>query len=361
MIRLLLLFTAFLSSLPTWAGEKLIPMSASQRKALGVVTGTLSNQPGAVASQLPARVVVPPAQERMVAAPVAGVIAEVRVAVGDAVRAGQPLAVLRGEGLVAAQRDLTQAAVQARLAEETAQRDEALFKEGIIAESRLQGARATLAQTRAALAERRAWLRLMGLSGAVIQAAESGNRYVDSVALAAPAAGSVVEQQAVVGARVEAGISLFKVVRLDPLWLDIQVPAEAAAAVKPGQKVELPEHGVSGAVTLVGRSVSAAQTVSLRARVNNPDGRLRLNQNVSVRLAGNLGGRQWQLASAAVASQAGRNWVFVERAGGFEPVPVSVVARAAQAVTLTGPFAGNERIAVQGVAALKSAWQGGGE
>ena len=68
------------------------------------------------------------------------------------------------------------------------------------------------------------------------------------------------------------------------------------------------------------------------------------------------------VASAlAIARQAGRNWVFVERAGGFEPVPVEVHSQAAQAVSISGPFAGNERIVVQGVAALKSAWQGGGE
>jgi RND family efflux transporter MFP subunit len=293
---------------------------------------------------------------------VAGIVSEVRVAAGDTVKAGQTLAVLRSESLIGAQRDLAQAAVQARLAQESLQRDEALFKEGIIPESRLQGARAGQAQAAAALNERRAWLRLMGLGQSAVRAAERGERLTDSIVLAAPIGGVVLEQGAVTGARVDTAGMLFKVGKLDPLWLEIQAPADMAARIKPGQQVSVPGTESAGVVTTVGRGVSEAQTVPVRARVNNRNGLLRLNQSVSARIEGVAGDKQWRVPVKAIVRQAGQTWVFVERPGGFEPEPVKVLSQSAQSVAIDGAFTGEEKIAVESVAALKAAWQGmGGE
>lgn len=358
MSRLLVVPMLLALSLPAGAGDKLIALSPAQRAALKITVAPLSAHAGAVTVGLPARVSIPPAQERLVTAPVAGVITEMRVATGDTVRVGQTLAVLRGESLMGAQRELVQAAVQARLTQEAAKRDEALFQEGIIPESRLQSARANLAQASAALNERRAWLRLMGLSTAAVQAAERGERLTDSIALVAPMNGIVMEQSVVIGARVETASPLFKVARLDPLWLEIQAPTEVAAMVKTGQKVSVPGSESSGSVVLVGRGVSEAQTVPIRARVSNKEGLLRLNQNISVRIEGVAGARQWRVPVKAIARHAGQSWVFVERPGGFEPEQIKVLSQTAQSAAIDGPFAGEEKIAVEGVAALKSAWQG---
>lgn len=350
------------TALPALAGDKLIPLTPAQRATLRVGTVPLAAHAGAVTVGLPARVTIPPAQERLVAAPLAGIVSEVRVAAGDRVKAGQTLAVLRGESLIGAQRDLAQAAVQARLAEETLKRDDALFKEGIIPESRLQTARAGQAQAMALLRERRAWLHLMGLGQRAIAAAERGERLWDSIALASPISGVVLEQSAVVGARVDTAGMLFRVARLDPLWLEIQAPAEMAARVKAGQKVRVPGTEAAGQVVSVGQGVSEAQTVSIRARVGNAGGQLRLNQSVSARIEGVAGDRQWRVPVKAIVRQAGQSWVFVERPGGFEPEPVKVLSQSAQSAAIDGAFSGEEKIAVESVAALKAAWQGmGGE
>jgi cobalt-zinc-cadmium efflux system membrane fusion protein len=358
MSRLLLLLFAVVLSPAGFAGDKLIAVSTAQRAALRVATAPLLAHAGALSVGLPARVAIPPAQERVVSTPMSGLITEVRVALGDSVRAGQTLAVLRGEELIGAQRELAQAAMQLRLAEATAERDEALYKEGIIAESRVQTARSNQAQARALRNERRAWLRLMGLGNTTIDTAEQGQRLSDSIALTAPIAGVVLEQNALTGARADPATTLFRVARLDPLWLEIQAPAEMAALVKVGQKVSVPGVTASGSVVSVGRGVGAAQTVAIRARVSNKDGVLRLNQNVSARLEDVAGARQWRVPVKAIVRQAGKNWVFVERVGGFEPESVKVLSQSAQSVAIDAPFSGDERVAVEGVAALKAAWQG---
>lgn len=360
MSRLLLLLLVLSSSASVWSGDRLIAVSPAQRAALRVATTPIVAHAGALNVGLPALVTIPPAQERVVSTPLAGMISEVRVAPGDAVRAGQTLAVVRSEALIGAQRELAQAALQARLAEDTQRRDEALFKDGIIAESRLLGAKSQLAQAHSALNGQRAWLRLMGLSQSAIQAAERGERLTDSVALAAPIAGVVLEQSAVSGARVDGAGALFKVGRLDPLWLEIQAPAEIAAQVRIGQKVSVPGTPSGGSVVSVGRGVSAAQTVPIRARISNPNGLLRLNQSISARIEDVAGAKQWRVPIKAIARQAGKTWVFVERPGGFEPELVKVLSQSAQSVAIDAAFSGDEKIAIEGVAALKAAWQGEG-
>lgn len=350
-------------TLPTWAADRLIPISATQRAALRISTVQISAHAGAMSVGMPATVSIPPAQERVVTAPLAGLITEVRVAAGEAVRAGQPLASLRVPELVTAQRDLAQAAVQLRAAMQSAERDEQLYREGIIPASRLQATRANLALARSLLAERRSWLRLMGLPAAAIKAAERGERLTDRLELVSPITGVVLEQSAVAGARVEPTNALFHIARLDPLWLEIQAPVEVAVLVKEGQAVSIPGTEAVGEVVAVGRAVSAAQTVPVRARVANPDGRLRLNQNVSVRIDNLAGLRQWRVPARALVRALGQHWVFVERPGGFEPEAVRVLSQTAQSAAVDGPFSGQERVVVEGVAALKAAWQGmgGGE
>lgn len=344
------------------ADDKLVTMSAEQRGSLGIVTAPLSADAGAVAVGLPGTVTVPPDRERVVAAPAAGMIARVLVALGDHVKAGQPVATLRSAELAAAQRDTAEAAVQARLAEESAQRDEALFKEGIVAESRVQATRAALIQARAHLAERRASLRLMGFSAGEIAAAEKGESLTDSVSLVAPIAGTVLEVQATTGGRVEAATPLVRIANLDTLWLEIHAAVGTAALVRPGQKVAVPGTRATGSVLVVGSNVSAAQSVVIRAEVTNPAGELRVNQQVTARIEGQEDSQQWRVPNRAIVHQDGRDWVFVEMPEGFAPTAVEVLSRSGQSAAVQASFNGRERVVVQGVAAVKAAWQGmGGE
>ncbi len=362
MYRLFAIPVLFLAA-AVHADEQLVPINATQRTALGIVTVPLSADAAAVAVGLPATVTVPPDRERVVAAPAAGMVSRVLVALGDSVKAGQAVVTLHGADLAAAQRDTAEAAVQARLAEASAQRDEALFEEGIVAESRVQAARAALVQARAHLAERRASLRLMGFPASEIAAAEKGEGLSGSVTLVAPIAGTVLEVQAVTGGRIEAASPLVRIANLDTLWLEIQAPVDVAGRVAPGQKVITGGAAqAEGSVLVVGRSVSTAQTVVIRAQVSNPEGALRLHQQVTVRVAEAAGQRSWRVPVRALVRQDSQYWIFVEKPGGFAVTPVQVLSRTGQYATVEGALSGPEQVVEEGVVALKAAWQGmGGE
>lgn len=336
-----------------------LPVSAAQRKALGIETVTLAASTEAIeTTDLPAHVSIVPAQQRVIAAPLAGLVSELRAVPGERVEAGATVVVLKSEELLDAQRGLHEAAVELRLAEQVAQREEALLAEGIIAEARVHATRARLAQSRARYQAQRATLHLLGLSAGQLAAVERGERVLDALSLTAPISGTVLEQQAVVGGRVTAAAPLLRMASLQPLWLEIQVPVNLAARIGKDQAVRVAGTAARGTVQYVERTVDAAQTVRVRARLDQTGSGLRLNQSVVAHIEMPPAGRQWTVPHKALVHARGKTWLFVEVSAGFEPRAVDLLSQTADRAAVAGPLRDGEHVAVAGVAALKALWQG---
>ena len=226
-IVLLVVFLAFAG--PVSASEAIV-LTASQRQSLGVGVVTAGRGGELAQGGLPGRVVVPNEQIRVVAAPVGGMIETLAVAPGAAVKRGQVLARLASPQALELQRDVVQAASQRQLAQQSLKRDEQLFAEGLIAESRLQASRAAAAQADALAAEKRQVATLAG----VTQGQVGG-----PLALPSPIDGVVLEQAASVGQRVEASTLIYRIARLSPLWIEVQVPLALAAEVSIGTPLQV--------------------------------------------------------------------------------------------------------------------------
>lgn len=344
-----------LTALPVLA-EAPVKLSAEQGKALGVSTQPVQavSGDGATLAGLPALVVVPNGQLRVIAAPAPALVEQLLVAPGDTVKRGQALGKLSSPQLLEWQRDARQAQSQAALTQQALTRDEALFKEGIIAEARLQSSRAAHAQAAALLAERQGLLGLSGASG-------SGGTAV----LKAPFDGVVLEQLATVGQRVEAAAPLFKVGQLKPLWLEIQAPAALAASLQAGAAVEVPAVGAKGKLLQVGRQVSGGQTLTLRASIDQNAERLVPGQMVEASVASRgsadkKGETLWRVPTAAVWRQQNQTYVFVASKEGFVARAVTVKGSAGSDSLLAGSFTNGEAVAVSGVSSLKASALGVG-
>ncbi|MBP7626323.1 MAG: biotin/lipoyl-binding protein, partial [Zoogloea sp.] len=142
------------------ADARFVPVTAAQAQALGIQTQRVGAGSKAAAAGLPATVSIPNSQVRVIAAPLAGVVESLETAPGLSVTKGQVLVRLSSPQALELQRDRIQADAQAGLARQSLKRDEQLFREGLIAESRLQASRANAAQSAAQAAERAQELRL---------------------------------------------------------------------------------------------------------------------------------------------------------------------------------------------------------
>lgn len=323
-----------------------LTLQPAQLRALGVATADLADT--AASGRLPARVTVPNAQMRLVAAPVAGLVEQLAVAPGMPVKRGQPLIRLASPQALDLQREALQSGSQSALAHQNLKRDEALYAEGLIAESRLQASRAAAAQAGAAAEQGRQGLALAGLAPGKMGGALQLTAAIDGV---------VLEQHVQLGQRVEAAAPLYTIARLAPLWLEIQAPQEIAATLRPGMAVKLAGSQVAGKLIAIGRAVDAAsQTVLLRAEISAGAETLRPGQVVEVELAAAGAGRR--LPAAALARIAGQPVVFVQTAADaqgaqFAIRPVRVLAQGGDSVSVDGLAAG-ERVVIKGVSGLKA-------
>lgn len=339
-----------------------VAFDATRAAASGVELAPVRAAVGAEFDHLPARVALPNAQQRFVAAPVGGLVAAVLVGVGDVVKAGQPLARIASPELLGLRRDLAQAAAEQERARLALKRDQQLHDEGLIAAARLEATRAAASQADAALAEKRA---VLGLAGAAGQGA--GGELV----VTAPMGGVVLAQQAQPGGRVDAAAPLFQIARLDPLALEVDVPLALAGKVAVGQRLRVPAVGAEGRVVAVGRAVSGAQTVMVRGLLDGKAGALGPGQNVEVALdtgtaIGAAGG--WQLPVAAVVrlgEAADGAAVFARRGEVFQPVAVKVLGERTAAgetvVVVRGELQADDRVVVRGASLLKAAAMGMGK
>lgn len=341
-----ILVWALFGATPAFAAD-VLPLTAAQKTNLGIVTVAAAAQTASPALAYPARVTLPPASVRVVAAAGAGLVTQLHVQAGDTVKRGAPLVTLSMAGLADAQNAVTQARLKSQLAASNAARDEKLFSEGLIAESRLRATRSEAQSARASLAAAQTALALLG----------TGRVAGSSITLTAPIAGVVTESAAEPGQRVDAGMALVKLADLSKLALEIPLSPTQARQVAVGQAVTVVGSSASGRVTALLPQLNVSQSVLARASLVDPQGLLRPGQSVQVAIAGVQSAQSLAIPAAALVWKINVPYVFVETAQGFVPTRVQLVRQNASEAEVSGLAAGS-RVAVKGVAALKSQWLG---
>lgn len=332
----------------------LLPLTEAQIRAAGVETQPVEAETGAGEIVVPGVVAVPPQQLRIVAAPAAGLVETLLVAPDEDVKEGDPIAMLRSSELVETQRAFLLALSDANLAAEKLRRDEQLFKERIIAERRLIVTRAEAAQARATLDERAQILTLAGMSEADVAALRKDRKLASSLLVRAPISGTILQRHGTTGERVQASAPLVTIARLDPIWVNLQVPLGRAVALDKVDRVHLASADLDGKLIRVGRTVdSATQSVTAVAEFRPGRTALRPGQALQaiLRVKGS-GPSHWRVPADAVVSHMNHSWVFVRSPEGFRAIPVILVSETPQFASVQGELAAGERVATRGLLTL---------
>ena len=208
------------------------------------------------------------ADETVVVRPeVAGRIERIHFEEGGRVLAGQPLFTLDASLARAA---LNEARANLAIATSANRRAERLNAERLIAGADYDRTIAQLAVEQARVASAQATL--------------------GKLSLHAPFSGQIGLRSVAVGDVVAAGQDLVTLVRLDPMEIDFSVPESALAQIKVGQPVQatvdaFPGETFSAEVVAIDPVVDAeSRSAHLRARIDNPDGRLRPGQFAQLKI-----------------------------------------------------------------------------
>ncbi len=329
----------------------LIAWSPAQMQLAGVQTQIVGNGVPSAAREsnltLQGTVILPPQATMVVSAPLAGVVQEIGVGVGQTVRSGQTVARLMSSQLLEWQRDAMQAQSHANLAKAKLQRDEQLAAEGLIAQGRLQETRNQYEVAQAQANERRQSLQLAG-GGA-------GDAHLQPLlSLNAAASGTVLEVLAAPGQRLEMGMPVLRMARAGLLAVEVQATQAQARTLRVGDRITLEGCRAPARLAAIAPSVNANnQSVLLRADFQSTEPCLRINQFVQASVSSSNGGNNSgnsaitsvPIPPSAVVQRDGKSYVFVRKPQGFMAVAV-------------GDVRAGDAIAVQGIAALKGAWMG---
>ena len=213
-------------------------------------------------------------------------------------------------------------------------------------------------------------MRLAGMEEPQIRLVESTGKVHPRVTITAPASGVIAELVAREGMTVTAGAPLFRINGLATVWVNAEVPENAAAGVRPGAAVEARTPGLPGVVfkgkvnAILPEVNAATRTLKARIELGNPAGRLVPGMFATLTFAPAAGRNMLLVPSEAVIQTGTRSVVMVADGDGkFAPVNVETGAEAngqteirkgleaGQKVVVSGQFLIDSEASLKGTAA----------
>ncbi|HEX3762820.1 MAG TPA: efflux RND transporter periplasmic adaptor subunit [Kofleriaceae bacterium] len=301
------------------------------------------------AAPIPARVVFDESRTARLGTPLAGRVSAVHVAGGQPVKAGDPLFVVSSASLA----DLVANQQRARVERDTAQaalrRTQDAVDAQVLPEKELVAARQTLANAELAL-------RLADQKLASLKVRSTGGA---SFTVTATRDGVVVERLVAVGQTVSPDNgSLIAIADLSSVWVVGDVSGSHLSAVRQGTPARIVlGDGVDADRDATVDQVAAVidpdrHAVPVRIRIGNPDGALRPNAHVQIRLLDPTPSVA-MLPASAVMSDGEKSFVYLENPTGvFRRRNISVGAVFDGRVPVLGGLAMTDRVVVQGAILL---------
>jgi cobalt-zinc-cadmium efflux system membrane fusion protein len=268
--------------------------------------------------------------------------------IGDRVSAGQALAVL--EQLPTDQATLEAAFNQAQKALEHARQDydRLTSLDKIVSQKDLQHA---VVELKVAQAD---FDRLSNQMSLYHQASEGG-RTVNRLSVRAPISGVVVETHVSVGEQVEVNDKLFRIVDLNPLYVEADVyETDLPAMTRAGRAIITPKaysgETFAGDLVNVGGIVDeTTRTTKVIFSVSNPDGRLKAGMFAEVSIDVGTPTEVLTVPKAAVVEAGGRRLVYVHtQPEAFEAREVSIAQTDGEDVAIQSGVVEGERVVVMG-------------
>jgi cobalt-zinc-cadmium efflux system membrane fusion protein len=260
---------------------------------------------------------------------VPGRVVQIVADYGQAVQAGDVLAIIDSVELSQARMASRQAAARFNVAQQALDRARQLYEGKAMSLAELQERQARLEVERADLENAQNRLRLLGAGGPAPMpkisrsktklSASAGSGAV--FALRSPIAGRVVDRKVTPGLVVKEDEELFTVADTAALWCFVQVPEKDLRSLQQGSEAmvtvsAIPQEEFPGWVDYLADMVDkASRTVRARVRVANPHNSLKVGMfaNIAVRA-----GQRTALSipESAVLAANGERFVFVEMAPG---------------------------------------------
>ncbi|WP_435203784.1 efflux RND transporter periplasmic adaptor subunit [Qipengyuania sp. 902] len=328
--------------------EGLVLLDEEQIRAADIELATVQTG-AAIELVFPATVAASPTSSARIDARASGVVRSVGKTLGDYVQQGEAVARIESADAAALASQLS--AARARVTELSAayERERRLFEANVTARQDLEAARANLDVARSELNRAQAAVAAAGVSG-------DGR----SLAVTSPLSGRVTAAPIVLGAFVDAGEELYRVVNPNGLQIEVALPSEDASRIQPGDEAALimgDEREIGARVRSVtpaldpeSRSATAVLSLTRAIPGLQPGAFLQAR----IRPSGEVDQTRIAVPEDAVQVIEGRDVVFVRTQRGFQAREVETGSRSAGMVTILSGLQPGWRIASDNAFLLKA-------
>lgn len=186
-------------------------------------------------------------------------------------------------------------------------------------------------------------LQYWDISDDQIKRLEDDGKITRTMTIRAPAHGSVTEKMVNVGAKIEAGEPLFKIIDHSSIWVYGEIYEYELPFVRTGQSARITpsyfpkdiytatiEHVYThlGSITYTPESSAEVRTAKIRFQLPNPSHKLKLGMYVNVELQADMAGNALAIPDSALIDTGTRQVVLIDKGDGrFEPREVEIGAK----------------------------------
>jgi cobalt-zinc-cadmium efflux system membrane fusion protein len=286
-------------------------------------------------------------------AAVDGIVRRIPIELGDQVKPGTPLFELESVRIGEIQSELASSKERVRVAKSNLDRHRTLVDADATSKRDLELVEQEYAAARSVERAAKASLRTAGKTSA-----RTGRFVIES-----PIEGIVVRRPAVIGALAAETESLATIADPSIMWALCDVPERDAHRVGIGQKVEVVIDGMegepfSGEISWIASEVEPrTRTVSARAEIPNPEGRLRAHQFARATIETSKASSVLSVPRSAVQRIGEESVLFVRVSNGtYEPKKVQLIGRlpGGDMVRVSGDLKAEDPVVVTGAFLLKT-------
>ena len=198
-------------------------------------------------------------------------------------------------------------------------------------------------------------LGMLGIPTDAVEAAERSSTAPSVFSVRAPIAGALVTLDAREGMSLSAGAPLASIAGLSPVWLVVAVPQGSVGGLGAGDAASatfpaFPGKQFDGRVEAILPGANAAnRTVEVRIALANVDGRLRPGMTGDVMFTSAISRQALTVPSEAVIRTGQRTVVIVARDdGGFEPTDVTLGAAAGDRLEIVSGLSEGQSVVASG-------------
>jgi membrane fusion protein, heavy metal efflux system len=297
---------------------------------------------------------------------VGGRVREVNAEVGQAVRAGQSVAVVSSDELAEAQSKYLAARAELEEHEKHHRRTTELVELGAASREELEQATTMMKKAESEVAAERQRLLVLGLTPQRVEALRSTSQVSSEVSLPSPVNGTVISRSVNPGEVVEANKELMRVADLSTVWVVAQVYEKDLARMRVGSGASVtsdayPSRIFRGRVAFVDPQIEqATRTAQVRVELANPGQALKLGMYVSVAFGatGAAEATAPTVPASAVQNLNGQTVVFLatQDPNTFVMRPVRLGAESEGRRPVLEGLAVGDRVVTQGSFMLRAEW-----